>query len=523
MIEVHASEIHSSRTCARKWHGVYVQGLREPDSAATARGTAIHAILENYLDGKGPIDTTTEYGRIAASGLKYLPAPGTVHTELDFSFPPFADGWFYAGTIDMIRPYYVGDHKTTSDFKYQKTREVLLEDPQTILYGTKAQLDGRSDIECQWIYYRTKGANKAQETRFIYPGQLLVENKAKLDEEVRVNLSRRKLKILDIEPTPTACFKYGKPCHLRSQCTDLRPSIGSLMSISKDQLLADLKAKSLGVGANPAGVQMPPPVATVTPPSVGAGLPSLPVLGTPPGGLPALPGAAAVAAPAKPAGGLPALPGSAPAVAAVTPPAAGLPALGGLPALPGAKPIATTIAPPGSVGGPPPLPPLPPPPSIDPAVAAAVKAEADAKAAAKAKQPELPNITPVADQVTAAVMGNGPDFAGVVKPAIAANPVSTEGMAIGVLYVDCLPLNETVTPFSQIAGFCHDAVKEHMKLSHYKYAEFGKGPAAWCDTVGMYLSAVYTPALYVDTSAGDAKDALEVLLRSAARVIRGVK
>lgn len=509
-IEVHASEIHSSRTCLRKWHGVYVQSLREPDTAngAMARGTAIHAILEDYLNGKGPIDTTTEYGRIAASGLKYLPPVGSVHTELDFSF--MADGWIYAGTIDMIKPYYVGDHKTTSNFKYQKTKEVLLEDPQAILYGTRAQLDGKSDIECQWIYYRTSGANKAQETRFIYPGSLLQENKQKLDEEVKAILSRRHLKILDLEPTPTACFKYGKPCHLRGQCHDLKPSIGSLMSISKDQLLADLKAKALGIGANPAGVQMPPPVAAVTPPG---GLPTLPVLGgatgTPAataqavGGLPALPGAAA-----RPAGGLPALPGA----AAVTPPPA---SVGGLPALPGAAaavaPVQTTIAPPGSLGGPPPLPPLPPPPSIDPAIAAAVAAET-ANKATKVKQPDLPNIAPPTAIVTAP--------AAMTVAGVAAAP---EGLAIGTLYVDCLPIGEAVTPFSKIAGLCHDAIKEHAKVSHYKYAEFGKGPALWCDTVGMYLSAAYTESLYVDTSAGDGKDALEVLMRSAVRVIRGMR
>lgn len=505
LIEVHASEIHSWRACLRKGYGIYVQGKREPDTGngAMARGTAIHVILEDYLDGKGPIDTTTEYGRIAASGLKFLPQPGTVHTELDFSFPAFPDGWFYAGTIDMIAPYYVGDHKTTSDFKYQKTREVLLDDPQVILYGTRAQLDGKSDIEVQWIYYRTKGANKAQQTRFTYPGSLLQENKQKLDEEVRGLLAKRRLNILDLEPTPTACFKYGKTCHLRSQCTDLRPSIGSLMSISKDQLLADLKAKALGIGANPAGVQLPPPVAAVAPP---AGLPAL-------GGLPALPGVAApAAASAPPSGlpqlpGLPALPGAAPAPAAVAPPA-------GLPALPGLAPIQTTIAPPGSVGGPPPLPALPPPPAIDPAIAAAVAAEAASKA--KAKQPELPNIAPAVVAVHSA--SNPPVM--VAAPALT---VAGSGMAIGILYVDCLPIGEAVTPFSQIAALCHDAIKEHAKVSHYKYAEFGKGPALWCDTVGMYLSAAYTQALYVDTTAGDGKDALEVLLRSASRVIRGLR
>lgn len=500
LIEVHASEVHASRTCLRKWHGVYVQSLRENDTAngAMARGTAIHAILEDYLNGKGPIDTTTEYGRIAASGLKYLPPVGSVHTELEFSYP--GDGWIYAGTIDMIKPYYVGDHKTTSNFKYQKNQDTLIEDPQAILYGIRAQLDGKSDIECQWIYYRTAGSKRAQETRFIYPGSLLQENKQKLDGEVRAILARRHLRLLDLEPTPTACFKYGKPCHLRSQCTDLRPTIGSLMSYSKEALLADLKAKAMGI-ANPAGVQMPPPVQGVAPP---AGLPSLPTLtGSAP--------AQAAPAASAPAAGLPSLPSLTPPAQAA-PAAAGLPSLPTLPGmtqqtLPNTAPIQTTVAPAGA-GGLPSLPSLGAKalPALDPAIMAAA-----AKEESKKNPPAKDLAAPVIKALTPAISSP------------AAETSAHESSGIGVLYVDCLPIGVEVTPFAAIAAMCHDAIKEHHKLDHYKMVDFGKGLGLWVSAVKMYASASFIKELYVDTSATDQRDALEALLPLATYVIRGVK
>lgn len=494
MIEVHASEIHALRTCERKWHGIYVGGQKEPDSEATARGTAIHSILESYLDGKGPIDTTTDYGQIAASGLKYLPTPGTVHTELDFAFPPAADGWFYAGTIDMIRPFYVGDHKTTSNFKYQKNQATLITDPQAVLYGTVAQQDGKSDIECQWIYYRTSGAKKAQETRFIYPGQLLVENKAKLDEEVRAAIKRRSLPFLDLTPNPSVCFKYGKPCHVRHKCTDLRPTIGQLMSQSRDDLLASLKAKAQGAAAaNPAGVAMPPPATVATPP---AGLPALPSLAAP------APAAATAPAPVSPPAGLPALPSlAAPAAAAAAPVAAApptglpsLPSLPGVPAVTPPPPAQTTL------------------PAIDPAVMAAAAAEAAAKAAKAAKpapaaMPPLP--APPGPPAPAAQAAPSPDLSGQYS--------------IGTLYIDCLPMGQAVKHFSEVATLCHDGIRETLGLAHYKMGDFGKGLGFWVEAVKLFMGADPQANLFVDTASGDGRDALEALIPMASKVIRGIK
>jgi hypothetical protein len=267
------------------------------------------------------------------------------------------------------------------------------------------------------------------------------------------------------------------------------------MSFSKEALLADLKAKAMGI-ANPAGVQMPPPVQGVAPP---AGLPSLPTL----------PGSAPAPAASAPAAGLPSLPSLAPPAQAA-PAAAGLPSLPTLPGmtqqtLPNTAPIQTTVAPAGA-GGLPSLPSLGAKalPALDPAIMAAAAKE-EAKKNPPAKPASLPAVTTPA-------------------PAISSPAAETGGrFGIGVLYIDCLPIGVEVTTFAAIAAMCHDAIKEHHKIDHYKMVDFGKGLGLWVSAVKMYASASFIKELYVDTSATDQKDALEALLPLSTYVIQGVK
>lgn len=487
---VHASDVAVMRVCLRKWHGILVQGHREADSDATRRGTAIHALLEHYLDTGEPIATDTLYGQIAASGYKYLPPVQSGITEQHFRlFGPIVDGealFAYYGAIDWVHKTErkVKDHKTTSNFKYQKTEETLRKDAQVVVYGSFAAetLPGEG-VEFEWIYYLTaeKSRRQARSTLFTMSEVELAAAKRDLDQEILRSLEYRRLPMLSLPGTAKSCFMYGKPCHLKHLCSDIKPTIGDLMSNSKDALLAGLKAKGLGAVAPP-GVPMPPPLASVTPP----GLPTLP----------SLPGAvAAVTPPAAAASGLPTLPTlpSPPGAAAplAPTPAAALPP--SLPVLPGSAPA---LAPPPVAGVPPALPPLPPP-ALDPAVMAAAAAEG----AKKVKAPK--------------------DLAAPVVAAL--TPTTTDAKPIGTLYVDCLPLGETVALFSEVAKHCHDGIRETIGLAHYKLAGFGTASAVWCESVKLYVSAMPCAAMYLDTSANDGRDALEALLQLASRVVRCVR
>jgi hypothetical protein len=482
---VHASDVAVLRTCLRKWHGVLVQGQREPEGEATKRGTAIHAMLEHYLDTGEPIPTDTLYGRIAASGYKYLPAPRSGITEQHFRlFGPIVDDeplFAYYGAIDWISATErkVKDHKTTSNFKYQKTEATLRGDPQVVVYGSFAAETRppgtSSDIEFEWIYYLTqeKARRQARNTLFTMTEAELLAAKADLDQEIIRSISYRKLPFHSLPGTAKSCFMYGKPCHFKERCHDIKPTIGDLMATSKDELLASLKAKGLGAAAPP-GVPLPPPVTAVAPPPAAAGLPTLP-------GLPGLP---AVAPP--PVAAAPALPGL-----------PGLPTLPGLPSLAPPPVTATVPPPPAAAAAPPVLPAIAPPPAIDPATLAAAAAEEKGKKG-KAKEPAL------------------------ATPPPAAPPPVTDSR-IGVLYINCLPIGQSVNDFGEIARICHDAVREHRGLAHYKLAEFGHGQAVWCEVLRMYLGAMPVDSLYVDTSANDGRDALEVLIPLAAMVVRGIR
>ena len=79
---VSASQIATYRDCARKWWYQSILGLQTPQNASAALGEAVHAQLEKYLNDGTPPDAEKPAGRIAAAGLKFLPTPGTVFTEV---------------------------------------------------------------------------------------------------------------------------------------------------------------------------------------------------------------------------------------------------------------------------------------------------------------------------------------------------------------------------------------------------------------------------------------------------------
>jgi CRISPR/Cas system-associated exonuclease Cas4 (RecB family) len=79
---VSASQIATYRDCARKWWYQSILGLQTPQNASAALGEAVHAQLEKYLNDGTPPDAEKPAGRIASAGLKFLPPPGTVFTEV---------------------------------------------------------------------------------------------------------------------------------------------------------------------------------------------------------------------------------------------------------------------------------------------------------------------------------------------------------------------------------------------------------------------------------------------------------
>ena len=77
MKHVSASQITTFRDCPRKWYFEKVVGLPRPSTGSTELGSAVHAVLEDYLRGDTEgIAPTSEAHEIAMSGLVHLPVRG---------------------------------------------------------------------------------------------------------------------------------------------------------------------------------------------------------------------------------------------------------------------------------------------------------------------------------------------------------------------------------------------------------------------------------------------------------------
>lgn len=133
------SQIATFRECERKWAYDKIDRLpRKPNKYAQI-GTDTHKELERWLELGKPPRAKTLAGRIALAGLHALPEPGIAVTEYYVRFR--YKGVLYHGYVDgfwehINRPVlFVHDHKTTGDFRWAKTAEELLVDPQMAIYS----------------------------------------------------------------------------------------------------------------------------------------------------------------------------------------------------------------------------------------------------------------------------------------------------------------------------------------------------------------------------------------------------
>lgn len=290
---VSASQISTYRLCPRKWGFNKLDGIKPPENKYAERGKAVHALLENWLKDGVPIDVSTEYGKIAAAGLKFLPAPGTGLVEHTFTFATQIAT--YLGLWDLWEPAQateepwhvtsrVIDHKTTSDFKWLKLPDELRKDPQVVLYAVAAAAMAENEnthIELNWVYYRANakkpGARKVQLHVLPQnmelpprPKDVLPEHYGSMDyQELSERFSeieqtaaellehhRQGRRGADLEYNVEACNAYGG-CPYRGEPCKL--TIGQMIrgAMAQEETLAErmaaaqaAKHKSAGSGTN---------------------------------------------------------------------------------------------------------------------------------------------------------------------------------------------------------------------------------------------------------------------------------
>jgi hypothetical protein len=172
---VSASQIKLWNACQRAWGYRYLEGKKSPQTDSQRLGTREHELWDAWLS-KGEVpdpdevfvtDRGVKYpGKIARAALHLLPPPFSgIECEKEFTLE--VDGVRLYGFIDFLTMEIVGDHKTTTDFKWAMSAEELAEDIQAIIYA-KYFFDthpSAATVELHWVYTRTtKNPDRGQDS-----------------------------------------------------------------------------------------------------------------------------------------------------------------------------------------------------------------------------------------------------------------------------------------------------------------------------------------------------------------------
>jgi hypothetical protein len=515
---VSPSKIQTHRNCQRLAGWVYIEKLRTPATNAQTVGIDVHKVLEDHIAIGKPINVKDPIGKIANAGLVYLPTEpgrceGSFQLPVDGSVTYDGDGnWISTGDVywngvadwvSTVRPYVI-DHKTTSDFKWVKSVETLKDDPQVLIYGAlvMCRFPSFDKVDYRYIYYRTKGAAKAMPVDFeLYYHELNTKLKGLRKETISIaDTLANTSDVMRLTPNPEHCNAYGG-CPFRDKCRDVIPRSKSMSDVN--QFLEALKARAAAsqpaaqvaapVTAS-AALPVPVPVAvqtTIAPAGAGGPLDQIAAL------------QAQLAALQK--GNVAAPVVHAPTTeeaekrrqcskcGAVGHNARTCPAkqINGI--LPAAQTIeAAQVAP-------------------DPtAHAARLALPVGALALDPAAMPQ-PLTSPVPD-------------AALVCPVAPVAHVASNAKPIATLYIDCLPIGESVLRLDGCFAEVASALQTQMQIPHYKMAEYGKGPGLWALGVDDWIKRNLTnQEVFIDTSSNQTRDALDAITANAENIIRGIR
>lgn len=280
------SQIGTFRECKRKWGWSYLRRLRGEPNKFAELGTKVHAELEAWFRDRKRPNPLSEAGKIAESGLHHWPAPGTRDFHIEAHAVVERDDTAYHGYLDLawLDPdpdvgAVVGDHKSTTDFKWAKTAEDLRTDLQAAVYARAVMEEfGVDSAELRWVYYRTRGPRKSQVVRLRVLREEVDRTLDAADADYRaIEAIPEDTDPLALPPTVTACANYGG-CGYRNLCTDLTPKtrlkgLFAHMSL-KEKMAARLAAQKEGTVAAkdpinpPEKAKAPKPKPAPTPPPV---------------------------------------------------------------------------------------------------------------------------------------------------------------------------------------------------------------------------------------------------------------
>lgn len=315
-----ASQVDTYRECVRKWAWKYLEKIPDLPNSSARLGTKCHSVLEAWLlHGTYP-DTQEIFqtqardghwvdhfpGQIVQAGLHLLPAPGIANVEGSFRLESRASAWrgfrdavfledlasitSQAFAPDPIVAQLPGiipvvlDHKTTANFRWMKSEDVLASDAQANIYAAKTMEDmATREVLARWVYYRTTGRPEAKLVEVLFTVDHVAAQMEVLDAQAAEihQLYQLRPKALELPASPEACGNYGGCPHVQRCNLGTYERMVAQMAHESIQDMMDRKKREREA-AEASGV---PPAAPVAPPppvhGPGAG-PPVPVPQAPP-------------------------------------------------------------------------------------------------------------------------------------------------------------------------------------------------------------------------------------------------
>jgi hypothetical protein len=252
-IPLSASQLEKWLLCKRKWAWEYVDGIKPPSHPSADLGKRIHARLESWL-AKGQVPPSFEKeGEIATKLIPKLPLPMAEGLSVEKGFSFELDGFLFRGFKDWELVSgdicVVGDHKTTSDLKWAKSEQVLLQDMQANIYmfESMSRLPDVKKFQANWNYVTTSSDPKVLSVDVEFDkeqvGSVITEV-IEVANDLRTNLRRLKV-AQDYSYNPTACGAFGG-CPFQANCNlsdaDHRKALFSQMAMAEE-----VKEKGMGI------------------------------------------------------------------------------------------------------------------------------------------------------------------------------------------------------------------------------------------------------------------------------------
>ncbi len=199
--------------------------LPEPVHPSAALGTALHAVLEDHVQKKPVVMGDPELGRILTHvwDSDLVTRMRAVGASIEQEINVEIGGYPLTGRIDANwvegSTAFIVDHKTTKDFKWAKSEQEAISDPQTVVYSLWA-LSQPGIERAVFHYHYIKTSSPAVPPRLVTVEHTMeslapfVEAAASLLSEM---FAASTLTEHEVERTPEACWAFGG-CHFKNVC-----------------------------------------------------------------------------------------------------------------------------------------------------------------------------------------------------------------------------------------------------------------------------------------------------------------